>query len=94
MEGKVYISAKDEMKKRIKLAMAKKWQIIYTDNLQEADYILIEKQPDDRLLDAQFATLMAAREADIPVRYFKLGKEKTQIAAMKETRKNFDMEIE
>ena len=67
MEGKVYISAKDEMKKKIKLAMAKQWQIIYTDNLQEAD---------------------------IPVRYFKLGKEKTQIAAMKETRKNFDMEIE
>ena len=51
MEGKVYISAKDEMKKKIKLAMAKQWQIIYTDNLQEADYILIEKQPDDRLLD-------------------------------------------
>lgn len=94
MEGRVYISAKDEMKKKIKLAMSKQWQIIYTDNLQEADYILIEKQPDGRLLDAQFATLMASREANIPVRYFKLGEEKMRVNAMKETRKNFDMEIE
>lgn len=99
MEGRVYISAKEEVKKKIKQAMMKKYQMIYTDTLSDADYIFIEKQPDGRLLDEQFKSLMIAKESGIPIRFFKLGtemektKERT-VATMRETRKNFDMEIE
>lgn len=97
MEGRVYISAQDEVKKKIRQAMAKKYQMIYTDTLSDADYILIEKQPDGRLADAQFKSLMQAKESGIPVRFFKLGEtqlEKGRSSAMRQTRKAFDMEME
>ncbi len=98
MEGRVYISAKEEVKKKIRQAMAKKHQIIYTDTLNDADYILIEKQPDGHLADAQFKSLMQAKESGIPVRFFKLGEthrlEQAKVSAMRQTRKNFDMEME
>lgn len=98
MEGRVYISAKDEVKKKIRQAMAKKYQLVYTDTLSDADYILIEKQPDGRLADAQFKSLMQAKESGIPVRFFKLGGEqldtRSSAMAMRQTRKNFDMEME
>lgn len=97
MEGRVYISAQDEVKKKIRQAMAKKYQIIYTDTLSDADYILIEKQPDGRLADAQFKSLMQAKESGIPVRFFKLGEAQSlekESRAMHQTRKAFDMEME
>lgn len=94
MNRQLYISADGRLKRKLqeKIKKQKKFQVIYTDNIRNADIILIERQPDDSLKDAQFADLVIAREIGTKVAFIKdAALEEKQI---KDTRCKLDMEIE
>lgn len=94
MRSKVYVSASRSFREKLARQKVTKHQIIYTDDLEDADFIIIEKQTDDTLADAQFRDLVRARELGIKVDYIKEGPELERVQAMKDTRKKFDLEIE
>lgn len=98
MNRKLYISADERLKRELqeRIRKQRKYQIMYTDDIRSADFILIERQQDDSLRDAQFADLVIAREIGMRVTYIKgtalegALKEKQ----MEDTRRQLDMEIE
>lgn len=98
MERQLYISADEQLKKELqeRIKDHKKYQIMYTDDIRSADFILIERQQDDSLKDKQFADLVIAREIGTRVAYVKgtAMEEGIREKQMKNTRRQLDMEIE
>ncbi len=87
----VYISASEEMKKRIKKSFARSTEVIYT-GLSDAEYIIIERLPDGRFEREQFRDLVVAQAKDKTI-MFAQTKVQTE-KEMRATRKRLDMEIE
>ena len=86
MVKKVYISSKMPIQRK---SLVKSNQIMYTDSLNDADFVIIIKPINERLAEEQLRDMLLAKEA---------GK-RTRIMAekeilMKQTRKRMDMEIE
>lgn len=93
ISGRVYVSASEEIRERLKDAWQGQKRIIYTDDYQEAEYILLEKQPDGRYLDEQVRMLILARENSMPVRSFQMASPEME-NLMRQTRQKFDMGME
>lgn len=98
MERQLYISADERLKKELqeRIKNHKKYQIIYTDDIRSADFILIERQQDDSLKDSQFADLVIAKETGARVAFVKgpVMEEGIREKQIKDTRRQLDMEIE
>ena len=94
MERQIYVSASRMLKEKIRKQKVTKYRIIYTDDIENADYILIQQQDDGTLENEQFRDLVKARELGVKVDYVKEGPEKEKLQQMKDTRKKFDLEIE
>ncbi|NCE98111.1 hypothetical protein [Emergencia sp. 1XD21-10] len=91
MNRKVYISAKDEIKKEI-LKQQTRYQLLYTNDVSEAEILLIVRKPDGTLEDEQFHDLMIAKENGAKIQYVK--EEQIKKMQIRETRKRLDMEME
>ncbi len=98
MERQLYISADEELKRELqeRIRKQKKYQVIYTDDIRSADFVLIERQPDGSMKDAQFADLVIAREIGMKVTYIKGAALESALKEkqMKDTRRRLDMEME
>ena len=86
MAMKVYISSRTPIQRK---SLVKSNQIIYTNNLNDADFVIILKTVNERLSEEQFRDMMLAKEAGKRIHV-----EKENEKLMKQTRKRLDMEIE
>lgn len=59
MKKKIYLSACEQTKNLFSLSEK---PFIYTENMREADYVLIEKRCDGTFSNAQFKDLILAKE--------------------------------
>lgn len=83
---RVYVSPKG---RAAKPSLGDRTQIIYTDSLNDADYVIILK-PEGQLLEKeQLKDFLLAKEAGKKIKIEEENKEK-----MRHTRQKFDMEIE
>lgn len=83
---RVYVSPKGRVTKP---SLGDRTQIIYTDSLNDADYVIILK-PEGQLLEKeQLKDFLLAKEAGKKIKIEEENKEK-----MRHTRQKFDMEIE
>lgn len=83
---KVYVSGGKSAKK----SLSDRTQIIYTDNLNDADYVIILRGENESLQKEQLRDFMLAKEAGKRIKV----EEKKNIELMKQTRRKLDMEIE
>lgn len=83
---KVYVSGGKSSKRNL----SDRTQIIYTDNLNDADYVIILRGENETLQKEQLRDFMLAKEAGKRIKVEK----KKNIELMKQTRRTLDMEIE
>lgn len=83
---KVYVSGG----KSAKRSLSDRTQIIYTDNLNDADYVIILRGENEALQKEQLRDFVLAKEAGKRIKV----EEKKNRELMRQTRRNLDMEIE
>ena len=86
MVKKVYISSQTPLQRK---SLVRSNQIMYTDSLNAADFVIIMKPKNERLAEEQLRDMLLAKEAGKRTRIV----EEKEIL-MKQTRKRLDMEIE
>lgn len=90
MNRRLYISAKAEVRRKMQESMSRKYQFIYTDKIEDANYVVIVKE-NGEVTDEQFLEVAIAKENGSKITYIEQAQKSKQ---MHDTRKKFDMEIE
>lgn len=84
----MYLSASERTKS---LIISQYMHLQFTDHMDEADYVLLEKQLDGTLNDTQFRDLMIAKERGLKIGFIKIEKERQN--QMLNTRKFLDTDV-